>query len=343
MSWQRRLRGGWPALLLMGAIACGDDAPEPTGAAMSMDPPDEEEIQANRAPIIQSVRIDPEEPAAGERVRALVNVRDPDGDSVEMGYVWTLGGRRLASSGPEAQLGEIAKGVRLEVVVTASDGRAESEPFTAHRTIRNRRPAVTRLTLKPGAEVQPGQPVLVSAEGRDPDGDAFEFEYRWTVNGRGVEESGPTFDTGGLERGDQIQVRVVASDGTNESDPIDSGVVRVANAYPEILSDPTGNWKDGWFRYQIKARDPDGDRTLRYSLRQGPEGMTLNPVLGEVAWQPTPDQTGKHPVEVVVQDAEGAESGQYFELTVRATELPPPAAPDVSADDSGESQDAEDE
>ncbi len=343
MSWQQRLRGGWPALLLVAAVACGDDAPEPTGAAMSMDPPEQGEIQPNHAPIIQSVRIEPEEPAAGDRVRAVVSVRDPDGDSVEFGYVWTLGGRRLASSGPEVQLGEIGKGVRLEVQVTASDGQADSEPFTTHRSIRNRRPAVTRLTLKPGPEVQPGQPVVVSAQGRDPDGDALEFEYAWSVNGRGVTESGPSFDTEGLERGDQIRVRVVASDGTSESDPIDSGVVRVANAYPEILSDPSGNWKDGWFRYQIKARDPDGDRTLRYSLRQGPEGMTVNPVLGEVAWQPTPDQTGKHPVEVVVQDAEGAESGQYFELTVRATELPPPAAPDVSADDSGESQDAEDE
>jgi len=333
MSWQRRFRAGWPALLLVGAIACGDDAPEPTGAAMSMDPPDEGEIQPNRAPIIQSVRIEPEEPATGERVRALVNVRDPDGDSVEIGYVWTLGGRRLVSSGPEAQLGEIAKGVRLEVEVTASDGSDESEPFTTHRTIRNRRPAVTRLSLKPNPEVQSGQSVMVSAEGRDPDGDALEFEYRWTVNGRSSGEHGPSFDTDGLDRGDEIQVQVIANDGTSESDPIESGVVRVANAFPEILSDPTGNWKDGWFRYQVKARDPDGDRNLRFSLRQGPEGMTLNPVLGEVTWQPTADQAGKHPVEVAVQDAEGAESGQYFELTVRATETPPPAAPDVSADD----------
>jgi hypothetical protein len=57
--------------------------------------------------------------------------------------------------------------------------------------------------------------------------------------------------------------------------------------------------------------------------------MTIDPILGEVNWQPRPDQAGNHTVEIAVEDSRGARSVQLFELTVGSppAPAPPPAAP----------------
>jgi hypothetical protein len=67
---------------------------------------------------------------------------------------------------------------------------------------------------------------------------------------------------------------------------------------------------------------------LRYAIKAGPKGMRVDPVLGKVVWQPTPDQVGVHPVEIAVSDTAGATSVQIFEITVKTED---PAAPPASA------------
>jgi hypothetical protein len=96
--------------------------------------------------------------------------------------------------------------------------------------------------------------------------------------------------------------------------------VEIANAPPEILSAPGGLDDDGVFRYAIEARDPDGDRKLRYHLNDGPEGMTVGPVSGEILWRPSTAHAGVHAVEVVVEDSEGANAVQKFEITIEIEE-----------------------
>jgi hypothetical protein len=58
--------------------------------------------------------------------------------------------------------------------------------------------------------------------------------------------------------------------------------------------------------------------------------MRVDSVLGKVFWQPKPDQTGVHPVEIAVSDAAGATSVQIFEITVKA-DGEESAAPPASA------------
>jgi hypothetical protein len=77
---------------------------------------------------------------------------------------------------------------------------------------------------------------------------------------------------------------------------------------------------NGAFQYCIEAEDPDGDRRLRYRLLKGPDGMTVDPVLGDVRWKPAADQAGTHPIDLVVEDPDGAASAQSFEITVREVE-----------------------
>jgi len=323
-------RVGWEgaaALLAAWALGCGGEAGQETSGAAWQAPDKSAEASLNHAPVIQEVRLSPSEPAAGERVSALVRASEPDGEAIQLRFAWSVGGRPIGESGAQILLGEVARGERVEVVVTASDGRRESDPAEASVTVRNRRPVVTGIELRPPAEVPRGEPLVAAVAARDPDGDPLEFRYEWSVNGRPLPEEGDTLETDRLRRGDAIRVRVVASDGSEESAAIPSGVVLVGNAHPEILSSPSGVSSNGSFRYAVKARDPDGDRNLRYALRKAPQGMKLNRIDGVVTWQATPEQAGIHEVEIVVEDSEGARTVQAFELSVGVSEPQPAASP----------------
>jgi hypothetical protein len=324
--------GGWfqAGLLGVGALllACGGADQERRAHTRPL-APRAAKAEANRPPVIQRVHLEPREPVAGERVRAVVAASDPDGDPIRLGYLWRVGGRTIANDALHLELGSVAKGTSVEVTVTASDGRKESSSVQADVRVANRRPHLLGLRLDPPEEVAPGSLVVVTAQAEDPDEDRLDYSYQWSVNGRPVDEKGPSFSSVGLERGDEIQVRVVATDGDGESDPLESAPVRVANAPPKILSSPPSAWNDGTFRYTLEVRDPDGDRTLRYRLVKGPRGMTVDPVLGEITWTPDPSQAGRHPVEVGVEDAYGAVAAQRFELTV--SEVTTDAQPDSPA------------
>jgi hypothetical protein len=310
-------------------LGCGDrEEAKPSGPAMRAPVEEVEEGVGNRPPEIQGIRLEPRDPVPGGSVRAQVSVRDPDGDRVELGFVWSINGSRVPGNGSQIVLPHVRKGDEIEVLVTARDGQAESEPAGSTTTVANRRPTLKNVRLQPFDEVARGTSIVAAPEASDPDGDSLIYTYEWRVNDRPVSENGPSLSTAALRQGDGIQVHVTASDGESESDRVESAKVRVANAHPEILSQPSSVLSDGVFRYAVEARDPDGDRRLRYSLRTGPDGMKINPVLGEVTWAPRPDQAGNHDVEVVVEDSGGARTIQAFDLVVAeaVTDSLPPAS-----------------
>ena len=122
-----------------------------------------------------------------------------------------------------------------------------------------------------------------------------------------------------LKRGDVLQVSVVASDEQSESEPLASPPIEVMNAAPVIRSQPVLTGADAAFTYHVVAEDADGDR-LRYGLASGPEGMTVLAMSGDVDWTPRETQSGAHPVEIWVEDAQGARVTQRFELTIGASD-----------------------
>jgi hypothetical protein len=283
----------------------------------------------NEAPAIQSVGFQPARPGAGQLLRAVVEASDPDGDPLRFEYRWRVNGRELAQGGEKVTLSGTRKGDAVRVAVTASDGREKSAPFEASVRIANRAPHLASLRVEPVNQVGAGEEITASAEASDPDGDPLSFYYTWTVNGAQAGGNGPVFSTRGLGRGDKVRVRVVASDGQDSSRAIRSPEIAVGNGVPIIVSEAGPPDPDGVFRYRVRAEDPDGDPGLRFSLITAPEGMTVTPERGEVRWLPRPDQTGRHPVEIRVEDIHGASATQRFELHVGAAGLE--AAPPASA------------
>jgi hypothetical protein len=263
-------------------------------------------------------------------VNAVAIVEDLDGDPIELGYVWRVSGRRIPSGGSSIELKSVSRHDLIEVAVTASDGRLNSDTAHANTTVPNRRPVMLGIGLRPNPEVISGDTLVATVRGRDPDNDLLEYRYRWQVNGEDISNEQDRLETDRLVKGDEIRTFVTANDGSDDSDELASVIVRVGNSHPEIVSAPEVRWTDGEFRYEVEARDPDGDRPLRYALRSGPDGMLVDSVLGAVSWKPKPDQTGVHPIEVAVSDPMGATSVQHFEITVKWNEEePPPPAADI--------------
>ena len=335
----RKLRGAWGAGLVLAlalGVACGSEpAKGPSGAPMAGSDAAEEGGE-NRPPALDEVRIEPGRPTAGDRLRAVVEASDPDGDPVRLRYAWTRNGREWKEGRSPASEGELEKGDRIELAVVASDGSAESRRATASVRVRNRPPVVHGVYLNVEDEVDSGGRVRAGPEATDPDGDELDFEYAWLVNGKELEGAeGRTFSAEGLRRGDRIRVRVVADDGEDRSAPVTSRPVDVGNSPPRITELPEPSTEGGVYRYDFEASDPDGDPRLRYRLAEAPEGMTIDPVLGVARWEPALSQVGEHAVEVVVADPHGASSRFRFQVTVNAedaasedaAQAPPAAMP----------------
>jgi len=265
----------------------------------------------------------PEHPVPGQEIKAVVDVRDPDGDPLRLRYVWRHNGVEVArGSRPVVYIPDLQKGDEVELSVTASDGRRESQALSARGTVRNRPPVLTAVSLSPFGDVRAGQPISAEPHASDPDHDELEFDYRWTVNGAPA-GSDRILETSRLHRGDRIQVSVVASDGEARSREVSSPILPLGNTPPVITQLPDLERSDGTFRYRFEAKDADGDHNLRFFLASGPPGMHMDPVTGELTWHPDASQAGVHPVEVGVRDPSGEGTTFLFQVTVSATPAPP--------------------
>jgi hypothetical protein len=216
----------------------------------------------------------------------------------------------------------VRKGTIIEVTATATDGLRTSDPAHTSVRVRNRRPRLNIVHIRPWDRIALGQTLVARAEGADPDGDPLRYEFEWRVNGDPIQHHDTAYSTAGLSPGDLVEVRATALDGEDASDPIASAAVRVVGSNPEIVSNPSGFSGDGTFRYQVEVVHPDGDRNLRYSLKAAPEGMQVDLLTGAVTWAPRNDQLGDFPVAIAVEDAQGAVTVQEFELQVGGASMP---------------------
>jgi len=340
------------ALLAVGvlALACGsEDEPKPSGAPLvrsELEPA--EERAENNAPVVESVVLNPPRPLPGHRIDARVEASDPDGDPIRFVLEWRHGGRTI-SKGSKTNVAPdgLAKGEEIQVVVTATDGRDESAPVRVTATVGNQAPLISAIALAPDGEVSPGQEVTAVPQGMDPDGDELEYEFEWLLNGelvRGADQA--AFATASLERGDRLKARARVSDGEEWSPFSETQELKLANRPPRIAGIPPIESVAGAIRAQLEAEDPDGDRSFRYRVIEGPRGLSVDPISGQLTWKPAPGTSGSQMVEIGVADSLGAESALRFELDVsmpseEKAAPPAKAASEADADADVEEDDAE--
>lgn len=316
------------AALAAACHGCGgaEEGPSTPGLAAA-----DSAADGNRPPEIRSLLLEPPQPSIDDTLRALATVHDAEGDAVDLHFAWTVDGELLQEGeASELELDELLPGALVEVSVTASAAGSRSQPASASATVINRPPSLAGFTIDPTQSVYPGDPIVVTPTGTDPDGDRVEYRYTWFVNDQPADGDEARFATEGLSQGDRVRVRVHAVDRMRaRSQPLDSADVIVRSGHPEIVSTPPGLTGEGTFHYEVQVEDPDGSRGLRYRLTEAPEGMRIDAITGVVDWRPQISHAGSHPVAITVRDPSGLETTQRFQVTVRSDV---PAAP---ADDAG--------
>jgi len=307
--------------------ACSDEPqPKPSGGGLTLSArtPSLEISEEGASPIIHSVEFKPPHILPGRPVRAHVKAQDPAGHHLNLKFDWALNGRPVAADGELYTVPSIARrGDRISVQVTASSSQASSLPYTLRGHIANRRPSMTDIRIRTESEQGGAGRWVAEPRAEDPDGDRISFRYLWILNGQNSSFRNSTLELGSAARGDEIRLKVWASDGLAESLPLESAPFRVENSPPEIVSRPPAMDESGLFLYVVRAQDPDGDTDLAYSVAKGPEGMTINPQSGELRWQATLKDAGEHEVRVEVSDRQGGSSRQGFFVQVEMV-LPPP-------------------
>ena len=116
------------------------------------------------------------------------------------------------------------------------------------------------------------------------------------------------------------------SDGKGGTDTAEVKItVAAVNDPPVITSKPpttTRVWSS--YSYDIDARDPDANDTLRYSLIDNPEGMIIDSNTGLIEWRPDNTQDGDHDVTVKVEDVNKVPASDTQSFTVTVTSLSSP-------------------
>ena len=309
----------WLAVVALLAASCGgSEAPVPL-APSSPATPARASSQANKPPVVKALEIRPESPRSDQPLSVEVNAYDPDHDPLQIEVAWYRNAIRQQRGTSLTLPGSVTtRGDEIHAIVYVSDGNVTVSERSASVRVINQVPRISSIEVLP-KEPTAKDELLAVPRAQDPDNDAIQFSYRWIINGKELRDAdGPQLEAGRVRRGDAVVVSITGSDGSGESDPFSSRVLRIGNSAPRITSKPSYDVGEGnEYRYQVLTDDPDGDRPLRYQLLSGPPGMTIGLVSGLVSWSVPNDASGKYPVELSVTDPGGAASRQTYVLELR--------------------------
>ena len=213
----------------------------------------------------------------------------------------------------------------ITVIATDARGLSSEQTFEVGVEVDPANTAPVFLSEGP-VEAHLGSPYVYLVDVVDTNGDPITLALEsapdgMVINSDGLIEWEPAVN----QIGDQL-IRITADDGrggvTTQEYTVTVGTQPVNNP-PSITSPPiTSAVVDVAYQFQPVAVDPDND-SLFWSLENGPFGMTIDPVTGQIDWLPTIDDLGPHTVTLQVLDTQGAGVGVTYELTVRALNTPP--------------------
>jgi len=275
-------------------------------------------------PVVRSAKVYPVEVSLESMVRVDVQGEDAQGSILAYKYQWLVNELPVTgATAPQFSLHQLRKGDRIQVEVTASDGKLDGRPYvTVPVTIGNTPPEIDQIVMEP-TPLHRGDNLRARVFARDPDGDPIKLSYHWFRNGKEIPAvQNETLDTKVFRKKDVLAVLVTPSDGKGTRQPTAGAPVTIENSPPRITSTPPTTIIDGQYLYQVNAIDPDDD-PITYELKQAPVGMIIDAATGKLVWKLTPESKGKHRVLILAKDNDKATAQQDFELEGQT----PPTSP----------------
>lgn len=179
-------------------------------------------------------------------------------------------------------------------------------------TIANSAPEFEQIRILPET-FKPGDTFFVEASAADADGDDVTISYEWFLNEVSVSKDKAIGVP--VKRGDQIMIKLNASDGGGSSQL--AVLKRTVQNFPPVISEDSAlRCAARTCSGRIIASDPDGD-TLTYTLKKGPQQMTVDGSSGSVKWEVPAAFIGDEIVSVAVSDGHGGESIKTFSVDIR--------------------------
>lgn len=244
------------------------------------------EAQANTPPVIKSVTLTPERLTTDATITAVVVATDAEtkAKDLTLSYEWTRirGGKKvvLPETGPSIS----AKGTVLELgdelllKVIAYDNFTQSTPFGVATSIANSPIQITGFDLKPRNPYS-FETMVATARTTDPDRTKPTYTFTWkkndvvtrTFTGKASQDLYNLRTEGLGDKGDVIEVSVVAIDG--ESSASAQGSASIRNSIPVVESlslSPQAPTSTSTVVSAYSGRDADGDKLTRtYKWRIG--------------------------------------------------------------------------
>ncbi|WP_165840151.1 Ig-like domain-containing protein [Motiliproteus coralliicola] len=268
---------------------------------------------ANQPPVISSV------PSgsvyAGQVFSYQVMASDPDGDALSYALINDVVGMSISAQGlltwlPDASL--IGQTQIVELVVSDGRGGNAIQKLTLPvNEAANNPPIITSLPIQ---QTTVDQPYLYRIAATDADGDSIQLSLDQAPNGMHIDGNQVSWTPSAVQAEVSHDVVVRATDSRGSASlqrfNIFVNAADAANSAPQIDSTPQSPaLVDQQYRYQLIARDADGD-VLSYSLENAPIGMTIN-AQGLLQWTPTSEQVGTHAISIRVTDGKAAALQSY--------------------------------
>ncbi|MFT6144155.1 MAG: hypothetical protein ACJAZO_000679 [Myxococcota bacterium] len=229
----------------------------------------------NTPPQVAEISITPSSPEGTDRVECLWTYTDADEDTSRSTVTWRVNSVDVDTG---ATLdAPVSAGDVITCVVTANDGDVDGNSLTANATVVESAPTIDSVDVRPNTATA-ATPLTCEYSGfTDPQGEADESRYAWTVNGTPVSTS-PTLSVG-YGKDDVVVCTVTPSDGGFDGTPL-SDSVTIRNSPPtqpilEITPEfPLAGLDDLVCSFNTRSTDPDGD-PISYTFSWTVEGSSF--------------------------------------------------------------------
>jgi hypothetical protein len=253
----------------------------------------------------------------GATKNSIISVRVKGANPSDLSYQWLVNGVEIKGvTGSILNYPGLKKKDKVQVKVTI---KGKDELISPPLIISNIIPRIQSAKLVP-QNPKKGDDIKVEVITFDEDADYVSLSYEWFINGKPFNETSNILKNASLKRGDKVSVKITPTDGEQKGQPVILYCI-ITNSPPIISEDIEAKFDGLTYTTKISAMDPDGDAII-YTLKQGPQGMTINPTTGILTWKVSPTDEGEHDVIVSVSDNNGGEVLVPFTATIRFGETP---------------------
>lgn len=279
--------------------------------------PPTKEVSPTTAPVETpyTITLSPSSPDKRGQIAAKIQGISPQ----KLRYQWIVNDSEIEkANSPVFQSDSLKRGDRIKVRISVE---GEDETYISDEVIvANTPPQIQSAKLIP-QNPQKGDNLKVEVKTIDEDKDAVSLLYEWFVNGK---PSGKTSEAVAINEliktGDKVSVKITPTDRETNGTSVTLSTT-IANSPPNVSPNIAASFNGLVYTSKVMAEDPEGD-PLTYTLKAGPEGMTIDSKSGVITWEVKPENKGEHNIVVSVSDGHGGETIVPF--TARISFAPPP-------------------